>query len=60
MRDAIRFLLTHPEQAQHMAAHGLRTIASRHTCAHRVDELLELVEELNTGSHPDLRAEIGQ
>ena len=60
MRDGIRFLLTHPEQAQHMAAHGLRTIASRHTCAHRVDELLELVEELNTGSHPDLRAEIGQ
>lgn len=31
---------------QELAAHGLRTIHSRHTCAHRVDELLAIVAEV--------------
>jgi spore maturation protein CgeB len=30
------------ELAQSLAEHGLRTIRARHTCAHRVDELLEI------------------
>lgn len=29
-----------------IAEHGLKTIQSRHTCAHRVDELLQIVESL--------------
>jgi spore maturation protein CgeB len=27
--------------------HGRQTILARHTCAHRVDALLDIVEELN-------------
>ena len=32
--------------ARELAAHGLATILSRHTCAHRVDELLGVYEEI--------------
>ena len=32
--------------AQSLAAAGLQTIASRHTCGHRVDELMRIVESL--------------
>ena len=32
--------------ARALAAHGLATILSRHTCAHRVDELLEIYKEI--------------
>ena len=37
-------LLRDHEQAQHLINHGLATIRSRHTCAHRVDELLAIYE----------------
>jgi spore maturation protein CgeB len=30
---------------EHLAVQGLATIADRHTCAHRVDQLLEIVEQ---------------
>jgi spore maturation protein CgeB len=40
-------LLDDPEAARRLAAHGHRTLLSRHTCAHRVDELMEVVAELN-------------
>ena len=33
-----------------LAAHGLATIRARHTCAHRVDELMNIYDELTTGS----------
>ena len=33
-----------------LAAHGLATIRARHTCAHRVDELMKIYDELTTGS----------
>jgi len=33
--------------ARDLAAHGLATILSRHTCAHRVDELLGIYEEIS-------------
>jgi spore maturation protein CgeB len=32
--------------ADSLAAHGLQTILSRHTCGHRVDQLLAIVSEL--------------
>lgn len=33
-----------------LAAHGLQTIRARHTCAHRVDELLAIVAQLAAAS----------
>ena len=33
-------------RAQRWSASGLETIRARHTCAHRVDELLAIVERL--------------
>jgi spore maturation protein CgeB len=47
MNRAIAALLNDREMALQLAEHGRRTILSRHTCAHRVDELLEICEELN-------------
>jgi Glycosyl transferases group 1 len=32
-----------------LIAHGLDTIRRRHTCAHRVDELLGIVSDLQNG-----------
>jgi spore maturation protein CgeB len=40
MQGALRLLLEHPEYAMGMAARARATIDGRHTCAHRVDELL--------------------
>jgi spore maturation protein CgeB len=39
-------LLSDGDLATRFSAHGRRTIAARHTCAHRVDELLDIVTEL--------------
>ncbi len=38
-----------PATRRALAAHGLATIRARHTCAHRVDELLGVVERLGHG-----------
>jgi spore maturation protein CgeB len=43
MRAQLRAILHDRELAEGLAAHGRRTILARHTCAHRVDELLEIV-----------------
>jgi spore maturation protein CgeB len=43
----LQSLLEHPARAQAVAARGLNTIAQRHTCAHRVDELLGICESLD-------------
>ena len=43
MRRKLRTLLNEPEAARELAAHGHYTVLSRHTCAHRVDELLNIV-----------------
>jgi hypothetical protein len=32
--------------ARHLAQHGRATILARHTCCHRVDELLAIAREL--------------
>ncbi|MCK6530077.1 glycosyltransferase [Myxococcota bacterium] len=39
-------LLADPEAAARQARSGLETVLSRHTCAHRVDELLRIVKEV--------------
>lgn len=46
MKRHLRALLTDREMAQALASHGLRTLLSRHTCAHRVDELLAICRRL--------------
>ena len=46
MKRHLRALLHDPEIAREIAAAGRATILDRHTCAHRVDELLEIDREL--------------
>ena len=41
-----RALGSDPALAASLAAHGLQTIRARHTCAHRVDELLAILGKL--------------
>jgi spore maturation protein CgeB len=43
-------VLHDPALASSLRERGLRTIAARHTCAHRVDELLGICEELGVGA----------
>lgn len=42
MTRHMRDIVHDPGLVAELAAHGLRTIRERHTCAHRVDELLEI------------------
>ena len=46
MQSQLRELLNDPARARSLAAHGRRTILARHTCAHRVDELLGVARAL--------------
>lgn len=54
MRQQIQRILTEPALASDLASHARQTIESRHTCAHRVDELMRICEEL---VHPAALAE---
>ena len=47
MKKHMRALLSDKQMARELADHGLRTIEERHTCAHRVDELLAIYEEVH-------------
>ena len=46
MKRHLRAILEDDGLAQSLAEHGRRTILERHTCAHRVNELLEIYQEL--------------
>jgi spore maturation protein CgeB len=46
MRDHLRVLVHDPAMRAEQAARGLETIQARHTCRHRVTELLAILEEL--------------
>ena len=46
MKEKLAFLLDHPDAAAEQAERGRATVLARHTCRHRVDELLEIVEGL--------------
>ena len=46
MQKAMRDLLADRAMADEIAMSGRATIEQRHTCAHRVDELLAIVHEL--------------
>jgi spore maturation protein CgeB len=46
MREHLRAVLHEPQLAAAIAQQGRRTILARHTCAHRVDELIGIYSEL--------------
>lgn len=46
MRAQLRRVLSDADLAASLAASGLETIRARHTCRHRVDELLQTIERL--------------
>jgi spore maturation protein CgeB len=46
MKEHLRAILSNESLAADLAAHGLETVRSRHTCAHRVDELLEIYDQI--------------
>ncbi len=47
MKRHLRALLADTQMTHELAEHGLRTIRARHTCAHRVNELLEIVAQVS-------------
>lgn len=54
MRRHMQALLCDKAMAREIAEHGLQTVLRRHTCVHRVDELLSVIESLNgDSSSPD-------
>jgi spore maturation protein CgeB len=46
MKQLMLKMLSDEELVQQQTAHGLKTIRERHTCAHRVDELYGICEEI--------------
>jgi spore maturation protein CgeB len=46
MKRHLHAVLHDSDLARELSDHGLRTVLSRHTCAHRVDELLGIYAEL--------------
>jgi spore maturation protein CgeB len=46
MTRALHDLKNDPELRATLARYGLETVAKRHTCAHRVDELMSIVERM--------------
>ncbi|WMT86140.1 glycosyltransferase [Pelagibacterium sp. 26DY04] len=47
VRAHMRDLLADPERGRALAQCGLETIRNRHTCAHRVDQLFDIVRQLD-------------
>jgi spore maturation protein CgeB len=46
MERLMRLLVDEPERAQRLARHGRATILARHTCGHRIDDLMQICREL--------------
>jgi spore maturation protein CgeB len=47
MKKHVRALLADKKMARDLTEHGLATIRARHTCAHRVDELMQIVAQIS-------------
>jgi spore maturation protein CgeB len=58
MKRHLRAVLSDAELAGELVAHGLRTIRSRHTCAHRVDELLGIIDAARSRATIDTRNKV--
>jgi len=52
MRRHLQAVLDDRDLATRLSAHGRRTIATRHACAHRVDQLFEILGELGQTAQP--------
>ena len=50
MRSHLQSLRADPDYAQALGARGMRAVLARHTCAHRVRELLSICQELGAGA----------
>lgn len=59
MKQHLRLLIHEPAAGAELAQHGLRTVHARHTCTHRVDELLGICQELGLDIAPDAAPETG-
>ncbi len=46
MREQLRLVMEDARLCADLSLHGLQTILSRHTCAHRVDELISIFDQL--------------
>jgi spore maturation protein CgeB len=60
MQRHLKTILTDPDAARALSAAGHHTILSRHTCAHRVDELMQILAGLNAGdatAEPNVKEE---
>lgn len=57
MAAHLRDILSDEALARSLAAHGLETIRARHTCAHRVDQLLDILATCGT---PQVVARLAQ
>jgi CRISPR-associated Cas5-like protein len=51
VKRQLALLVSDPKFARDLAAQGRRTILARHTCAHRVDELMVVLGELGVVEH---------
>jgi spore maturation protein CgeB len=58
MKGCLRDVLNDPALAREIAAQGRRTLLDRHTCAHRVDELLAIDRQLRGVPPPNARTGI--
>jgi spore maturation protein CgeB len=56
MKKHLRTLLSDSSAAHTIAQRGMATVRTRHTCAHRVDELLNIFMELKGTATPSLSA----
>jgi spore maturation protein CgeB len=54
MRAHLGALRADPDLRQSLAAHGLATIRNRHTCGHRVDQLLDIVAAVRHGEQAEV------
>jgi len=53
MKEYLHELLTDESLSASLANHGLSTVLSKHTCKHRVDELMEICKELKLDTQPE-------
>ena len=60
MTRQIESLLSSPKRRTQLARDGLVSIRSRHTCAHRVDELLNIFDDLVSAPAPKKRRPLAE
>jgi spore maturation protein CgeB len=56
MRECLHAILNDAGLARALSDHGRRTVLERHTCAHRVDELMDIAVELGLRSEREPEA----